>query len=221
MHPFLASRRTALAAILSLTATLQLIPPAHGADLGFTDQLTVEERASAGLDKLTPAERARLDALIRQHETGELTRIRERATQAEAARLAAERQAAAAQADAAQQAAAARRATAQASAQETAAATPKAARSGWLDKIRLKPGTEIEYETLETELIGDFKGWSVNTVFVLANGQRWKAISGSYVTPKVPGPLKVKVVPGMLGSFFLEIEGIRQRPKVVFVPPTQ
>jgi hypothetical protein len=27
----------------------------------------------------------------------------------------------------------------------------------------------------------------------------------------------VRIVPGLMGSFFLEIEGVRQRPKIKFV----
>jgi hypothetical protein len=74
----------------------------------------------------------------------------------------------------------------------------------------------VEYETVETALVGDFSGWSVGTLFTLSNGQRWRVVNGSYVAPKDSTPRKVRIVPGVLGSFFLEIEGIRSRPKVAF-----
>jgi hypothetical protein len=83
--------------------------------------------------------------------------------------------------------------------------------------VLLKPGTEIEYETIETRLLGDFRGWSAGTVLTLENGQRWEVVQGEYYTGREPGPRTVKVVPGALGSFFLEIEGVKQRPKVKFV----
>jgi len=169
----------------------------------FTRQLTPDEFASAGLAKLSPEERARLDTLIRQHETGELARAREQAAAAEKARAIAETKATEAAARIAET-------TAPAS-----AATPER-RTGWLGKVLLKPGTAVEYETVETSLSGDFAGWSPGTLFTLSNGQRWRVTSGSYVTPRDSTPRKVRIVPGVLGSFFLEIEGIRSRPKVAF-----
>lgn len=83
-------------------------------------------------------------------------------------------------------------------------------------KVLLKPGTEVEYKIEETSLAGDFNGWQTGTVFVLGNGQRWQALNGSYVTGRQPGSRKLRIVPGVLGSFFLEIEGVRQKPKVKF-----
>jgi hypothetical protein len=97
-----------------------------------------------------------------------------------------------------------------------APAASAAPRAGWLSKVTLKPGTAVEYETVETALVGDFSGWSVGTLFTLSNGQRWRVVNGSYVAPKDSTPRKVRIVPGVLGSFFLEIEGIRSRPKVAF-----
>jgi len=170
----------------------------------FTRQLTPEEFAAAGLAKLSPEERARLDTLIRQHETGELVRAREQAAAAEKARGIAEKKATEAAAR---------------NVEPTATASPAAAerRTGWLGKVLLKPGTAVEYETVETSLSGDFAGWSPGTLFTLSNGQRWRVTSGSYVAPRDSTPRKVRIVPGVLGSFFLEIEGVRSRAKVAFV----
>jgi len=174
------------------------------AEASFSRQLTPEEFLSTGLAKLSPEERARLDTLIRQHETGELVRAREQAAAAEKARGIAEK-----------------KATEAAARNAEAAALPSPAnpeqRTGWLGKVRLKPGTAIEYETVETSLSGDFAGWSTGTLFTLSNGQRWRVTSGSYVAPRDSAPRKVRIVSGVLGSFFLEIEGVRSRPKVVFV----
>ena len=84
-------------------------------------------------------------------------------------------------------------------------------------KVMLKPGTEVEYEKAETRLEGQFRGWEKGTIFTLENGQRWQVQEGSYTTPPEVGPHRVVIAPGVLGSFFLEIEGVRQRPKVKFV----
>ena len=40
-------------------------------------------------------------------------------------------------------------------------------------KVVLKPGTEIEYTTLDAVLARPFDGWQNGTVFTLTNGQRW------------------------------------------------
>lgn len=168
----------------------------------FSDQLTSEEFASAGLNKLTAEERARLNTLIRQHETGELARVRREAAVAETARIAAEKKAAEAEAK--------------------VTATPSVKSEGsWLKRITLKPGTEIDYETVESEMVGDFAGWRPGTVFTLANGQRWRVVDSSYISPREAGPRRVKIVPGMFGSFFLEITGVRSRPKVTFAGTTE
>jgi hypothetical protein len=84
-------------------------------------------------------------------------------------------------------------------------------------KVRLTPGTEVEYETVKSRIVGEFSGWEARTVFVLENGQRWQVTGGSsYVTPPVSGPA-VEIVPGVLGSFWLKIDGVRVRAKVVLV----
>ncbi len=168
----------------------------------FTSQLSSDDFSSAGLSKLTPAERARLDALVKAYESGELARARAAAAAAQAG---AER--------------AANQATV-APSSLTPTQPPEKSGAGWLRRITLNPGTKVEYETVETELVGPFSGWHPGTVFTLNNGQRWKVVTGEYPCPPDPRPHRVKISPGMLGSFFLQIEGIRPRAKVTFVGTT-
>ena len=59
-----------------------------------------------------------------------------------------------------------------------------------------------------------FAGFTPGTVIVLANGQRWRVVSGSYVTAPMPKVRKVWIEPGVLGSFFLRFEGVGVQPKV-------
>jgi hypothetical protein len=54
-------------------------------------------------------------------------------------------------------------------------------------------------------------------VFVLANGQRWRVVSDTYVTRPRPEVRKVWIEPGMLGSFYLRFEGVGVQPKVSLV----
>lgn len=84
-------------------------------------------------------------------------------------------------------------------------------------KVFLMPGTEIEYTNLESHLARPFKGWRRGTLFQLDNGQIWEVLEGEYVTPEEPPGKAVTIVPGMLGSFFIAIEGVRQRAKVRLV----
>lgn len=181
---------------LAMTASL------HAADPDpFIRQLSPDEFASAGLDKLSAAERSRLDALVRAFAARETTaapRIRSKAMVTPA--------------------------TAENSqvihpgeGKEDSSAKPG---RGWLRRIKLTPGTAIEYETVESELAGTFSGWREGTVFTLGNGQKWRVVSGLYASPPDPKPRRVKVSPGTFGSFFLEIEGIHTRPKVVFAGTT-
>jgi hypothetical protein len=79
------------------------------------------------------------------------------------------------------------------------------------------PGAVVEYAGVESRIAGEFSGWGDRTIFSLENGQRWQvAGTGSYVTPPVTGPA-VKVVPGVLGTYWMTIEGVRPRVKVVLV----
>lgn len=172
--------RTAIIVLLLTTFSAACL---GAAEKEFTSRLTPEEYKAAGLDKLTPAERAALDRLV----AGEKLASAEAAAAETKATIAA-----------------------------TAPAESKPAKSGW---IRLLPGTQIEYETVETKLAGEFAGWRGKTYFALENGQTWVQVdSSSYITR--PGPArKVWIEPGMLGSFFLRFEGVRPRVKVELVQP--
>ena len=82
-------------------------------------------------------------------------------------------------------------------------------------KVLLAPGTKVEYATVESRIAGEFRGWESRTVFTLENGQRWQVAGGeSYVTPPEPGPA-VTIKPGIMGSFWMTIAGVRPRVKVV------
>jgi hypothetical protein len=85
-------------------------------------------------------------------------------------------------------------------------------------KVVLTPGTDIEYASVETELVGNFRGYEPGKVLQLANGQQWKVVEGSYWSPAKAAakPRKVVIEPGVLGSFFLRIEdGGRPRVKIL------
>lgn len=188
-------------------------------EVKFSTTVPAGDFSAAGLAKLTPAELARLDALVRDFKSGALEQARRDAAVAAEARVQAEAKAARAEADA-QAARADARAKAQAA--ETAVknaekvAEKKAEKSLLARaKVLLTPGTEIEYSTVESRIVGEFRGWEGRTSFRLENGQRWQTAGEStYVSPPLMNPA-MKIVPGVLGSFWMTVEGIKPRVKVM------
>ena len=79
----------------------------------------------------------------------------------------------------------------------------------------LAPGTEIAYATVESRIAGNFTGWDGRAVLTLENGQRWQiANGGNYSTPALPSP-QVKITPAALGGFWMTLEGVAMRVKVL------
>lgn len=209
------------AAVVAIAGVAELA----AADASFSKTVSPTDFSAAGLSKLSPEELARLDALVRDYGSGALEAARREAAAASAARAEAETRARQAEAqakraEAAAKSAAARASTAEAEAKNVGAADGEGKKSLSLlgrAKVLLTPGTEIEYSTVESRIVGDFRGWERGTVFTLENGQRWRVEgSESYVSPAVRAPA-VKITPGMLGSFFLNVEGVRPRAKVAIV----
>jgi hypothetical protein len=190
--------------------------PLWAAD-GFLQTLTPEERAATGLQKLSPEELARLAAVVERYKTGEVAVVQQRV---EEVRQAAEQKVASVQQEAETKIAAAEAKVKQAAtkaAEVPAAPVATDKKPGWLkalitlDKVAKQPDSN---DAIETRFAGDFKGWRRGTVFNLANGQRWQADSSEdYVTPPSKTP-KVRIYPGMLGTFWMEIEGVRPRVRV-------
>ncbi|MDI1247872.1 MAG: hypothetical protein PSV13_03220 [Lacunisphaera sp.] len=206
---------------------LLVATPLWAAD-GFLQTLTPEELAATGLQKLSPEELARLAAVVERYKTGEVAVVQQRVEevrQAAEQKVAVVRQAAEQKVASVRQEAETKIAAAEAKVKqaETKAAEVPAAtvatdkKPGWLkalitlDKVAKEPDSN---DAIETRFAGDFKGWRRGTVFNLANGQRWQADSSEdYVTPPSPAP-KVRIYPGMLGTFWMEIEGVKPRVRV-------
>lgn len=189
------SRWMAMGTVLALGAATT----ANAAEEHFSQAVSRAEFSAAGLGKLSPEELARLDALVRDFKSGALEAARREASAAAAGRAEAEARAS--------------KAEAQARAAET---VMKKSETSLLTraKVLLTPGTEIEYTTVESRIAGTFRGWEGRTLFTLENGQRWQAEgSGTYVSPPRENPA-VKISPGVLGSFWMTVEGVRPRVKV-------
>jgi hypothetical protein len=178
--------------ISRLTLSFALLSCAAArADDSFTGALSPADFQAAGLGKLTPEELARLNQLVRGQQTGAVAK---------------------ATAETAQKVSTTVRAQVQAE-------DKKQQSAGILDrmKVMLKPGTEIEYTTLDSTLVAvqELRFGKDGAVFTLANGQRWvTAVDDDWPDPKVR-TVRVRVVPGSMGSFFLDIEH-GGRPRVKF-----
>jgi hypothetical protein len=161
----------------------------------FSQAIRPEDFAAAELGKLSPEALKRLDDLVQAYKSGAVA----------AARVEAEAKAA--------QAAAVAREQEKAREKET----QKAAASGFFAKAKvlLAPGTQVEFGEIESRIDGEFTGWEGHTIFTLENGSRWRvANSGGYYSPAVAHP-KVKVFPAALGGFWMRIEGVNPRVKVL------
>jgi hypothetical protein len=180
----------------------------RGAEDAFSKSVRAEEFSAAGLAKLSSVELAKLDALVGAFKSGALASARNEIAVAAEARAAAEAKVARVEAESRAVKAEAARAD---------AAKEKTSEVGLLAKAKvlLTPGTEVEYATVESRIAGDFKGWEGRAVLTLENGQRWQIANGGlYSTPPVPSP-KVKIVPASLGGFWMTIEGVSTRVRVV------
>jgi hypothetical protein len=90
------------------------------------------------------------------------------------------------------------------------AAAPTAPAAGGTAAFGLPAATPDE---ITSTIPGRFEGWEANTRITLANGQVWQISDGSRGVYRLVDP-KVRIRKGMLGSFFLDIEGQNQTPRV-------
>lgn len=144
-------------------------------DAPFTDSLSSGEQAEAGLDRLTEAERTRLNELVALFQADRLELAREEAALAAAAVTAR-------QVKEAQIAAEAEMEARLAEEKELAAQEANRELETRIEVIREQAATEAEQEVLARQeaekrfvavVEGTFRGWSGRTRFPLDNGQTW------------------------------------------------
>ena len=191
------------------------------AETGFLKNLPPEDFTAAGLQKLTPEELDRLEALIQRSKTGEVTEARQQAeAKALAAQQEAEKKIMAAELKAREAEAQASAAVTKARAAEAKAAAGGKQKPSWfkalvtLERAGKKPEKE---EALESRLVGDFSGWTGSTVFALEDGTRWvqQNRTDTHVYYPVKHAPKVKIKPAALRGFWLEIEGVNLNVRVM------
>lgn len=177
----------------------------------FTRTMTAEEQARAGLEKLSPAELAALKAAVERYKSGAVAVVQEQAEQKVAATEAKVKEA--------EQKVVVAEQKAQQAETKAAAATgaEKKSSPSWLRALVTLQETQNKpeaAEAVESRLVGNYEGWTGRTVFKLENGQIWQCVGGSERVDGLRHAPKVKVYPGMLGSYWLEVEGVRERVKV-------
>lgn len=153
----------------------------------FTETMTPAEQAAAGLGKLTPAELAVLKAAIERYKSGEVAAVRQEAEQKVA------------QAES-----------------RVAEKSKEERRRGYFAAL-FKTGDQAEF-AIESTLPGRHDSFDGKPLLVLANGQRWKVIETvRYFGGRELVDPAVKIEPGLMGSFWLTIEGgprLRVEPAV-------
>ena len=206
------------------------------ADTGFLKALPAEDFATAGLQKLTPEELARLEALVERYKTGEVADVRQQEeARALATRQEAEQRVVAAEAKAREAETKAKEAETKTKMAEAKAnemvlqakapatkpvSTPGKKQPGWftalitLNRAGEKPEKE---EPLESRLVGNFDGWSGRSIFKLENGTQWlqQNKTESYAYAPVLHSPKVRIRPAAMRGFWLEIEGVNLQVRVM------
>ena len=59
---------------------------------------------------------------------------------------------------------------------------------------------------IRARLVGDLAGWQPGDVFTLDNGQQWQVLKGSLRLPAPRHAPDVRLVPGVAGRWFLEVD---------------
>jgi hypothetical protein len=164
-----------------LGLTLVLAGTAPAADK-FWSQLTAEERARAGLDRLTPGQQAALDELAdRFAKEGARHQVEAAQAQAKAETITAVQQAR----------------------EEAKAAAKSEARKQKIENAGL--AARDDDEIILTRISGDFRGWSGHTTFRLENGQVWQqSDKESRFFPKMVDP-EVELAPSKWAGWKMTI----------------
>ncbi|CAM3744484.1 hypothetical protein [Roseateles saccharophilus] len=75
------------------------------------------------------------------------------------------------------------------------------------ESVKAPAGAPPELKQIESRIRGKFHGWHAGSQLELENGQVWRIADGSEAVYELQDP-KVVVHRGMLGAFYLEIEGV-------------
>ncbi|MGV8961137.1 MAG: hypothetical protein ACOH1V_12255 [Stenotrophomonas sp.] len=69
-------------------------------------------------------------------------------------------------------------------------------------------------EPIEAHIVGEFKGLGKGRQFTLDNGQQWEQTEATSLSGIGKQSPKVKITPGVLGAWYLQVDGYNTRAKV-------
>ncbi|KAB7772236.1 hypothetical protein [Xanthomonas maliensis] len=69
-------------------------------------------------------------------------------------------------------------------------------------------------EPIQSTLVGEFAGFAKSRVYVLANGQEWEQTDSSSLPGVRKSSPKVQIKPGLVGVWYLQIDGYNTQAKV-------
>ena len=81
------------------------------------------------------------------------------------------------------------------------------------DAFGKKKSELVQVKSIESHIVGEFKGWKKGLKLKLANGQVWKVVSYASVYTNKNNP-KVVVSEGFMGSYKMKVEGLNAVAKV-------
>ena len=70
-----------------------------------------------------------------------------------------------------------------------------------------------QVQSIQSTIVGEFKGWKKGSIIKLSNGQKWKVVSQSKGYTKMKNP-EVEVERGVFGSFNMRVKGFKLFAKV-------
>jgi hypothetical protein len=101
-----------------------------------------------------------------------------------------------------------------ASAPATAAVAPE--RNFGLRPVVKKP-KDTEPASIRSSVVGRFEGWAPGTIFTLANGQVWKVTDDTDAVLPIMQDPKVEITRGLMGAYFLQVDGHTNSARVARV----
>lgn len=84
------------------------------------------------------------------------------------------------------------------------------------ESVKAPAGAPPELKQIESRIRGQFHGWHAGSQLEFENGQVWRIADGSEANYELRDP-KVTVHRGVLGAFYLEIEGVGFQMRVTRV----
>ena len=177
--------------VLCLLPALVQADPGGSSFEGLAAEMTEEERASAGIDDLSPAQQQYLDAWLRERFGTEPPAVNPAPGQPGAAAIAGDQ--------GAEDDLAARENAIEAEVERRVAEELAAVQAAEVAE------EEAANEPFEATITGGFSGWSGKTVFALDNGQVWRQRTGSSRYRHTRGGNEVRFKRSFLGLWTMTV----------------